>query len=127
MAGLNDASIPLPELATQAEVDPKCVEQLERVAEKMLGKDGTDVSDLEIVRKGLCFRPVTSNGYPIVAQVPDEDLGGIATKDGAEGGVYVAAGHGPWGISMSLGTGKVMQEMIEGEELSADVSRLGIE
>ena len=126
MAGLNDDSIPLPEVATQARIDRECVEALKRVAEKMLGKDGTDVSDLEILRKGLCFRPVTGSGNPIVARVLDEDLGGIGTKEGSEGGVYIAAGHGPWGISMSLGTGKVMQEMMEGEKLSVDVSRLGI-
>lgn len=126
IAGLNDSRIPLPELATQAKIDPKCVDALEKVAERLLGRDGTDVSDLEIVRKGLCFRPVTRNGNPIVSRIPDEDLGGIETKGGGEGGVFVAAGHGPWGISMGLGTGKVMQEMIEGGELSADVSRLGI-
>lgn len=126
IAGLNDSRIPLPELATQAKIDPKCVDALEKVAERLLGRDGTDVSDLEIVRKGLCFRPVTRNGNPIVSTIPDEDLGGIETKGGGEGGVFVAAGHGPWGISMGLGTGKVMQEMIEGGELSADVSRLGI-
>jgi len=74
----------------------------------------------------LCFRPVTRSGNPIVCKVPDEDLGSIETKGGGEGGVYVAAGHGPWGISMGLGTGKVMQEMMEGKEVSADVSRLGI-
>lgn len=126
IAGLNDSRIPLPDIATQAKIDPKCVEALEKVAERLLGRDGTDISDLEIVRKGLCFRPVTSTGNPIVCKIKDEDLGGIETMGGGEGGVYVAAGHGPWGISMGLGTGKVMQEMMEGDTLSADVSRLGI-
>ena len=44
-----------------------------------------------------------------------------------DGGVFIAAGHGPWGISHSLGTGKVMAEMLEGEELSADVGALGMQ
>lgn len=45
-----------------------------------------------------------------------------------EGGgkVFVCAGHGPWGISLSLGTGLVLAEMVLGRELSADVSQLGL-
>ena len=128
VAGLNDASIPLPETATDAKIDQKSIEQLKAVSQKLLGKDGTDVSDLEVVREGLCFRPVTGKGVPILCRVPDEELGtGMETKLPPDGGVFVAAGHGPWGISHSLGTGKVMAEMLEGEDLSADVRRLGMQ
>lgn len=126
IAGLNDERMPLPDLATEVRSKPESVAALKRVAEKLLGKDGSDVPDLEVVREGVCFRPVTESGNPILARVPDEDLGGVETKEGVEGGVYIAAGHGPWGISMALGTGKVMQEMMEGEDMSADVSRLGL-
>lgn len=126
IAGLNDERMPLPELATQVRSRPESVAALKRVAERLLTRDGGDVSDLEVVREGICFRPVTESGNPILAKVQDEDLGGIETKERNEGGVYVSAGHGPWGISMALGTGKCMQEMMEGEELSADISGLGI-
>jgi glycine/D-amino acid oxidase-like deaminating enzyme len=64
---------------------------------------------------------------PILSQIPDEDLGGTVTKPGADGGVFVAVGHGPWGISQSLGTGKVMAEMIEREKTSANVGALGMQ
>ncbi|KAK5125622.1 hypothetical protein LTR85_011896 [Meristemomyces frigidus] len=127
VAGLNDASIPLPETATDAKIDPKSISELKAVAQKLLGKDGTDVNDLEIVREGLCFRPVTHKGVPVLARIADGELGGgIETRMEPEGGVFVAAGHGPWGISHSLGTGKVMAEMMEGEGLSAGVGGLGL-
>lgn len=127
VAGLNDSSIPLPETATDAKIDQASVEQLKAVSQKLLGRDGTDVSDLEVVREGLCFRPVTKRGVPILCQIPDEELGeGLETRMAPEGGVFVAAGHGPWGISHSLGTGKVMAEMLEGEDLSADITKLGM-
>jgi len=127
VAGLNDPSLPLPETATDAKIDQKSIDRLKNVAQKLLGKDGTDVSDLEVVREGLCFRPVTARGVPILCQVPDEELGeGIETRLAPDGGVFIAAGHGPWGISHSLGTGKVMAEMLEGEDLSADVTALGL-
>lgn len=74
----------------------------------------------------MCYRPVTRRGSPILARIEDERLGGFGTRGSGDGGVFVAAGHGPWGITNLLGTGKVMSEMIEGKEMSADVSRLGL-
>lgn len=126
VAGLNDERMSLPEIATEVRSRPEDAAVLRRVAERMLTREGGDASDLKVVREGLCFRPVTDSGNPVLARAPDEDLGGIKTQDGVGGGVFVAAGHGPWGISLSLGTGKVMQEMMEGEELSADVGYLDL-
>jgi glycine/D-amino acid oxidase-like deaminating enzyme len=129
IAGLNDASLDLPRLATEAKSDQQPIEVLTRVAQRMLGKDGTDVSDLEVLREGLCFRPTTRNGDPIIVRVLEDALGKLKTSQApGAGGVFIAAGHGPWGISMSLGTGNVMQEMMEGvKEPSADIRRLGLQ
>jgi glycine/D-amino acid oxidase-like deaminating enzyme len=126
VAGLNSSSIPLPALATESKIDDQAVSQLQKTSKRLLGIPG-DTDDLEIVRKGLCFRPVTSRGTPILARIPDEKLGkGMSTRGGGDGGVFLAAGHGPWGISMSLGTGKVMAEMVQGLPTSADVTGLGL-
>lgn len=124
IAGMNFSTLPLPNLPGESEIDADAIRALQSSAERLLvaEKDG----DLETVRKGLCFRPVTERGTPILGRIPDQDLGGIKTKGASEGGVWLAAGHGPWGISMSLGTGKVMAEMIQGEPTSASVSRLGL-
>ena len=56
----------------------------------MLGVPGLD-DDLEIIREGLCFRPV-ARGHPIVSRIPESMLGGITTRAGGDGGVYLAAG-----------------------------------
>ncbi|CAJ2504495.1 Uu.00g118890.m01.CDS01 [Anthostomella pinea] len=128
IAGLNSATEPLPALATDAKagISQSAIETLRDTAREVLGK-GSVEDDLEIVREGLCFRPVTDRGTPILGRIPDRCLGdGVATRTGAEGGVYLAAGHGPWGISMSLGTGKVVAEMVQGRGLSADVSMLSL-
>jgi glycine/D-amino acid oxidase-like deaminating enzyme len=121
IAGLNSVSLPLPELATESRIDESSIAKLKMTAERLLGEE-----DLEVVRKGLCFRPVTKRGTPILARIEGERLGSVGTRGTREGGVFIAAGHGPWGISLSLGTGKVMSEMIEGKETSADVRRLGL-
>ena len=80
-------------------------------ARRLIGLDGQD-SELEVLREGLCFRPVTERGVPIVAEV--------------ERDIYVAAGHGPWGISLSLGTGRVVAGMVLGIGGGVDVEGLGL-
>ena len=121
VAGLNSSSLPLPVLATETHIDERSVAKLKKTAQRLLGEE-----DVEVVRKGLCFRPVTKRGTPILARIEDKRLGGFQTREGGDGGVFVAAGHGPWGISNSLGTGKVMSEMIEGQKMSVDIGGLGL-
>lgn len=133
IAGLNSTEIPLPPRAedTHKLIDPAEQAKLRDVTVRLMGKladgheestdEAANVDDLETLREGLCFRPVSSRGVPIVSKVTDELLGG-----GIKGDVFVASGHGPWGISLALGTGKVITEMIEGLQPSADVSGLGI-
>jgi glycine/D-amino acid oxidase-like deaminating enzyme len=88
--------------------------------------DALKVGDLEVLRKGLCFRPVTNRGTPFLTKIPNNMLGDVRMIRGAgESGVWLAAGHGPWGISLSLGSGKVMAEMIQGRPPSVDI-RLGL-
>ncbi|RYP65755.1 hypothetical protein DL770_008935 [Monosporascus sp. CRB-9-2] len=135
VTGLNSAAEPLPPLPTDARrgIRKSDIALLRATAREVFGahEDGDDdhADDrIEVLREGLCFRPVTARGTPIIGRIPDRCLGpAIKTRPGAEGGVFLASGHGPWGISQSLGTGKVMAEMMHGRPLSADVSRLGLD
>ncbi|KAK8851604.1 FAD dependent oxidoreductase superfamily [Apiospora arundinis] len=129
LAGLNSATEPLPELATDSKgnLSKPAIQKLRDTAREILAREGAADDGFEVTREGLCFRPVTEDGLPIICRIPDEQLGAsVRTRPGAEGGVYLAAGHGPWGISMSLGTGKVLAELVQGRELSADISSLGL-
>ncbi|OQV03585.1 hypothetical protein CLAIMM_08608 [Cladophialophora immunda] len=126
LGGLNDSSLPLPELASdvKAMIDPESIKSLRKTTVQLTGlaKEGDEVNqdDLETVREGLCFRPVSQRGTPVIGKIPEHFLG---LRPG-EGGVWIASGHGPWGISLSLGTGFVMSEMISGEKPSADIRGL---
>ncbi|KAK0749608.1 FAD dependent oxidoreductase [Schizothecium vesticola] len=131
IGGVNSSDLPVPEVPGKAEVYGREIARLKKTTKALLGSTeadgGSDDSDLEIVRQALCFRPVTPRGTPIISRVPDEHLGvAMATRPGAEGGVYVATGHGPWGISMALGTGVVLAELAQGRPLSVDISALGL-
>ncbi|KAI1092930.1 FAD dependent oxidoreductase [Rostrohypoxylon terebratum] len=124
VAGLNSTTEPLPALATDSKnnISRDAIEKLCKTAQELLGVD-----DVEVVREGLCFRPATEQGTPVLSRIPDNLLGpATKARPCPEGGVYLASGHGPWGISMSLGTGKVMAEMIQGRELSVDISQLSL-
>lgn len=115
IGGLNSSTLPLPTLASDAHgmMSRSSLRTLTEVARKLCG------SDIEVIREGLCFRPVTPAGKPIIARIGDRDLGeGVKPK----GGVFVSAGHGPWGISLSLGTGHVLGEMVMGKEPSVNIS-----
>ncbi len=103
VAGLKSSSLPLPSLATDSQIDESSIAMLKKTAQRFLGEE-----DIEVVRQGLCYRPVTRRGTPILARIEDENLGGFGTRGSEDGGVFVAAGHRPWGITNSLGTGKVM-------------------
>ncbi|KAF2019636.1 FAD dependent oxidoreductase [Aaosphaeria arxii CBS 175.79] len=123
LAGLNSTQIPLPDQATEVKCNPEAIQQMKECAKAMMGT--VDNKELESIRESLCFRPVTSSGRPIVARIPDEKLGaGIKTRPGKEGGVFVAAGHGAWGISQAPGTGLCLAELVEGREPSANLSAL---
>ncbi len=125
IAGVNSLEIPLPKVAGKSAIIPQQMALLKGAVTALLGSEAGD-DDLEIVREGLCFRPITPWGDPIISRISDEHLGvGIATRPGADGGVFIAAGHGPWGISHSLGTGMVLAELAQGRPLSADISALG--
>jgi len=122
LAGLNSTMIALPDVATDVVVSEKAVNQLKQCANVMMAvPPGQSV---EVLREALCFRPVTSSGRPIISRIPDEKLGGVRTHDGAKGGVFIAAGHGAWGISHAPATGMVLSEIIEGRKTSAKVDAL---
>lgn len=137
IAGLNSGEIPLPKLAEETHklMDKTQMDKLKAVTVRLMGElpqgcdqatdDIANTDDLEIIREGLCFRPVTKHGLPIVSKVSPNLLGNKIRS--AKGGVFVATGHGPWGISLSLGTGKVVAEMIQGVKTSVDVSGLRVD
>jgi D-amino-acid dehydrogenase len=49
-----------------------------------------------------CARPLSVDGRPLVGRVPGMD------------GLWVAAGHGPWGISTGPASGRLIADLIDG-------------
>jgi glycine/D-amino acid oxidase-like deaminating enzyme len=126
LGGINHTSteLPLPSPSGKAAPLASSISKLRETAEYLYDLPS---SSMITDRESVCFRPVTPASVPIVARVPEVRLGRGWRGQNGPGGVYVAAGHGPWGISGSLGTGKVVSEMLLEENVTADLSELGIQ
>ncbi|KAL8847098.1 MAG: hypothetical protein Q9221_007847 [Calogaya cf. arnoldii] len=80
---------------------------------------------LRIVKQGRSYRPANEKQLPIIAGVPSSKLSTNRNKDGKPS-VYINAGHGSYGVTLGMGSGKIMSQLILGEEPSVNVSKLGI-
>ncbi len=79
--------------------------------QRMAAAQSSVLADAEVVGRRSCFRPVTVDGVPFIGPV-----------DGAPG-VFLAAGHGSWGMLLAPATGRMVAEMIvDGESLSVDAT-----
>src|SRR5205823_12848194 len=87
---------PLPIDPAEVAPEPGAIERLEA----MCASISPALASAEIVARQACFRPVTSDGLPLIGAVP-----GLP-------GAYVATGHSVWGILNAPATGEGMAELI---------------
>src|SRR5262245_46929979 len=98
---------PLPESAEGVEVSEAGCATLARAA----GRVSAALAAAPIERRQACYRPVTDDGIPLIGRVP------------AAANVYVATGHGPWGMLNAPGTGLALAELIvDGASRSLDLN-----
>lgn len=128
LAGVNSSRIPLPAIATDvaSQLDSRSpeIESLLKVAKTILQRSGSIKSN--IIRASLCHRPVTDNRTPVIARIDSKHYSPVTSESAGRGGVYVCAGHGPWGISLGPGSGKLCADMMLGREVPAYLSKLGL-
>jgi D-hydroxyproline dehydrogenase subunit beta len=58
------------------------------------------LADAPLIGTRKCARPQSADGRPLVGRVPWLD------------GLYVVAGHGPWGISTAPGTARLLADLV---------------
>ena len=75
------------------------------------------IADAPVGPPRLCARPLSLDGRPLVGRVPAVDR------------LWVAAGHGPWGISTGPASGRLVADLIDGRLASSpatlDPARFG--
>ena len=98
---------PLPIDPAAVAPEPGAIERLEA----MCGAISPALGSAAILARQACFRPVTSDGLPLIGRVP-----GVADA-------YVATGHSVWGILNAPATGEAMAELIvDGAAQTVDLS-----
>ncbi|RAR14368.1 fad dependent oxidoreductase [Stemphylium lycopersici] len=118
---------PLPATPVEVEAQPVPIAEMASIASQFVDfKHGKP----EILETGRCYRPILTDGRPIIAEIPTHTLTGRAynAAHGARlrSGVFVNTGQGTSGICMGPGSGLVTSELIRGLQPSADISGLGI-
>ena len=105
VCGMADPA-PLPDSPDAVEVSEEACAVLARAA----GRVSTRLAAARVTRRQACYRPVTDDGLPLIGPVP-----GVAD-------VFVATGHGPWGMLNAPATGQALAELIvEGAASSVDL------
>jgi glycine oxidase len=88
----------LPEQPEPAEVAPALVARGERFVPALGGA--------HVVSIRACARPMSADGRPLLGPLP-----------GVEG-LFVAAGHGPWGISLGPGSARLVADAVLGRPVA---------
>jgi len=73
------------------------------------------IADAPVVGVRHCARPVSRDGRPLVGHVPWLD------------GLWIAAGHGPWGISTGPGTARMLANALLADDETAIPATLAVD
>ena len=72
---------------------------------KLVQRGSTFVPAIAAARLGeprSCARPLSLDGRPLIGRLPRTD------------GLWIAAGHGPWGISTGPASGRLIADIVDG-------------
>jgi glycine/D-amino acid oxidase-like deaminating enzyme len=99
---------PLPLNPADVVPDPGAIERLQAMCARL----SPALAESTILARQSCYRPVTQDGLPLIGPVSSLS------------GVYVATGHGAWGILNAPATGEALAELIvDGVARTTDLSR----
>jgi glycine/D-amino acid oxidase-like deaminating enzyme len=107
ICGISDSTA-LPESVEEVQPSETAIQSLMEGASFLC----PSVANADIVAKQACHLPGSPDGEPVIGPLPDAP------------GLYVCAGHSCWGILLSLASGLVISEMVQGHTPSIDVSGL---
>lgn len=122
-----DANLPSPR--HEDKPDAELIAELSGWAQKCLnwscacaGKH----AKFELLKKGRAFRPATKSSLPVISEVDSSDLIG-STQNESKGvrsssGLFICWGHGSFGLTLGMGSGRLVGQLISGEEPDLDLA-----
>lgn len=80
---------------------------------------------IRLVSKGRAFKPATKSGLPIISKVAPSDLTNTPSNAAHalefSSGVFVCWDHGSYGLTLGMGTGRLMAQLMCGEKPDLDL------
>lgn len=127
IAGYGADPVPLPRLAINVKPQSNKIEQMEKLGELLTRHSGYKLTTVLAAR---CYQPNTLSGLPIMAEVANaalfKDAPPSTTMAPNSRGLFFQSGHGRYGILLSLGSGKLLTQMILGRETDIDIAPYGL-
>ncbi|KAI0199311.1 hypothetical protein F4808DRAFT_214239 [Astrocystis sublimbata] len=142
--GRRNYSAELPSPGRQQDPDEGLVGELSRYAQRWINwqcscvaaekhQGNHDFKEAEPIGKGRAFRPATVSGLPVIDQVSPTDLtrntfgynSSLVHRHAS--GVFVCWGHGSYGLTLGMGSGRLMSQLMRGEQLDIGVSDFTLE
>lgn len=80
-----------------------------------------------ILAQGRSFRPSTISGLLIASKLPSIPL--FRTEEPhslTNSRVFVCSGHGSYGITLGIGSGKLISQLVRNERTDIDISKFGL-
>ena len=99
--------------------------RLNEQADEFLKHPSKEDSELCVLNRGRSYRPTTRTQLPIIAGVPACKLSSDKCDDG-EITVYINFGHGSRGVTLGMGSGKLMSQIVLNESVDLDISKLDL-
>ncbi|KAI0098721.1 hypothetical protein GGR51DRAFT_537676 [Nemania sp. FL0031] len=140
--GRRNLTADVPPPGYQQEPDEIIIGELEGYARKWIDWKCNCVSDggyhdnhgsMQLIGKGRSYRPTTKSGLPIIDKVSPLDLRGYESNSDASltrelpSGVFICWGHWGYGLTLGMGSGRLMSQLMRGEKLDIDISEFTLQ
>ncbi|KAI1378989.1 nucleotide-binding domain-containing protein [Hypoxylon crocopeplum] len=129
VCGRTNSTAILPPLGEEALPDDQLVADLLGYSRQFIrGFDDTGDHDgtLPIMAKGRSFRPMRQSGLPLISAIPPKQISPSVVSSTEKSGVFLCYGHGSYGISLGMGSGKLMAQLIMGHDPDIDISKFTV-
>jgi glycine/D-amino acid oxidase-like deaminating enzyme len=132
ICGLNDEHSPRGDLSQEAEPDGNAIQRFIDYGTRYLHSAlGTKPVTLEVIEKGRTYRPTNSRGLPIIAPIPTAMLKSSYSDSSSQrshlhSGIWISTGHGKYGMTLGMGSGKLISQMILGGKPDREMTKFGL-
>jgi glycine/D-amino acid oxidase-like deaminating enzyme len=137
VCGINDQRTPLGHVGENVQPDEEAISRLIDHANRYLASPtGVSREKLQPLAKGRTYRPTIARDLPIIASVPSSKLllggskpataGSTLPRQMPSAQIHICTGHGRHGLTLGIGSGKLMSQMVLGKTPDFDMSNLGL-